>query len=1080
MRRTTIVLLILLATTADARRRAVSPGPETPITTAPNLVLPTTPTSIITITNHGPTADVLLCALNPTRPGTATTCTTITMSAGTSVQRSATSMNVTQPTITYLSIRSGDGNIEARADGSLAMNTGPLSGTGVSAYTFGPADITTDPIPTLTVYTTTTPVTGRIILHERFGTIIEVKPFALPAYALLQGPLYEASGLFTSKPQNDMTIEVHLDTGVAGSYARTNNSVTTMTHTMSDQLLYYLPRVHGNTTVRLYNKAPQNNVAFIEYLAGNATADVYKHLVIQEVATLPKILTTTLRLPPSATGALRITSPITLPFSAMSSSTTGLQSSDAAISKSASFSNQNDPIRDASINGLTTDDELDILNVSKDPLRSTLISITGTLTIHDENGTIIATRKIALNPYNSVRYKVIDLVGKPVMNARAYLHLDNDSDTGQVVPPTALLTASTSTGISSAFTIVAPPPKVTGEQYVQRYLDILHVQYYYLDNRTIRCMINGNCGVASIRSQLAAIYARGIGETWTVDTFATWLATMSNGITNASDIELWEKNDPYGWNATGVISHVLTTSQDVWTKEPGNIRQTPADTELLWQVNRAFLIQLIEAHPEWYGGTAASGPSITFDPTWTTSDPNDASGATDAYQTTVTIKVVDHGQGFMQTTHPRSAILTALLNVSTLDVYADGGKRAYTCENNPDAIVNTLGELIANYRKLTPAEQQEFSGDRDGLAPFVNDTDGDGSPCNTAETDQQYVNIIEITITHQNTSTVTGEQYIAKWLDILKEQYFYLNNAEARCMINGNCGTRTYVPDMAGVLGPGTGNDASTIETLLRQWVDGTYVSGNQELFAGFDPVNTSMVNNGVGFYFMPDGSRLSRFIMPETSMQPWYAVVRSFLVDYTQTHPEQYGGTTATGPNLNFDPTWTTQDANDAAGTTPPSYAAAEQYVAKWLDPLQNSRAYLNATETRCLLQGTCGTSSYALDLARPLQEPYVSSWATPQILAEVLRTWADGNDTNGEIFGSDPLGYVNTGSPTNLHFLMQPSGGAIPFNLNAAQMPRALAAVRAFLIEYVAAHPEAYGGNSTSGPNTNFDPTWRSRDPN
>lgn len=151
------------------------------------------------------------------------------------------------------------------------------------------------------------------------------------------------------------------------------------------------------------------------------------------------------------------------------------------------------------------------------------------------------------------------------------------------------------------------------EQVVEQLIDPLHQQGYWLNNEIVRCMINGGCGVSPIRDQLANIYSRGIGETWNAQTFQGWLVTMSDGITNANNIELWTKAKPYSWSARGTVGYDLTTSSDVLTHEPGTIKLTAADLELNWQLNRAFLVKYFDANPEKGCGTKETGPSLSTD-----------------------------------------------------------------------------------------------------------------------------------------------------------------------------------------------------------------------------------------------------------------------------------------------------------------------------------------------------------------------------------------------------------------------------------------------------------------------------------
>ncbi|MGH7926456.1 MAG: hypothetical protein ACREQV_01495 [Candidatus Binatia bacterium] len=155
---------------------------------------------------------------------------------------------------------------------------------------------------------------------------------------------------------------------------------------------------------------------------------------------------------------------------------------------------------------------------------------------------------------------------------------------------------------------------------------------------------------------------------------------------------------------------------------------------------------------------------------------------------------------------------------------------------------------------------------------------------------------------------------MAKWLDSLKTQAFYFSKDEVYCMINGNCGVRSYAPDMAAVLAKAkentSGVPASDVEQYLRQWVDGNPSNGELSL-AGFDPMTTNMRNNpnpGIAFYFGPNN--LSPFTLDATTIQDWYAVARDFAVQNTTANPQMYGGSQATGLDMNVN-SWARQDQN-------------------------------------------------------------------------------------------------------------------------------------------------------------------------
>jgi len=271
------------------------------------------------------------------------------------------------------------------------------------------------------------------------------------------------------------------------------------------------------------------------------------------------------------------------------------------------------------------------------------------------------------------------------------------------------------------------------------------------------------------------------------------------------------------------------------------------------------------------------------------------------YDVTATIQVSDHGGTFQQVTHPSIGTVAKLLNVNNPDALV--GSHGFDCTPSPDAVVNTISKLLANYALLTPAEQEEFSGDRAGFAPFAL------NGCDASTT--QYVLFISIVVARAAAApTVTGEQYVTKWLDPLQTQYFYLSNTEVHDMLNGTPEIPSFARQLAAVLGPATGNDPASMESLLRGWVDGNPANG--EFYSGFDPLNIDLRSpGGIRFYMAPDGRGASDFTIDSTALLQTFAVIREFLRTRTQSYPALYGGSAATGPSLSFNPTWSTQDPN-------------------------------------------------------------------------------------------------------------------------------------------------------------------------
>ena len=380
-----------------------------------------------------------------------------------------------------------------------------------------------------------------------------------------------------------------------------------------------------------------------------------------------------------------------------------------------------------------------------------------TQTIHFDcyraDGTKTASVDQDVTPYASVTdpHVLTAQCGMTAPIEDAYIILSNPAS--QSFTPTPQFHAwseitSTLTGdthVEKATKLLAPP--VTGEQYVEKWLDPLfhdatpenHVQYH-LEYDLSRCMLRDDCGIPNITHDLAAILHRGIGETWTVTQFEQWLTDMTDGVISATNEELCTQYKPFTQGSQG-LGFSLTTDSATCTGAPGGVALTTSDNAQAFALVRADTVKWVQLHPERYGGTTTTGPNLDFDPTWYNSNPP-------PYTTTVYIRVRDHGKVYEQYTHPPVQDVMLLENVSNPEPTL--GNLGFPCGDNPDPVVNTLDEWVANYKKLTPAQQQEVSGDAAGFLPFINynypSTTTPGSLCDPNDPDQQIIDFISMEV----------------------------------------------------------------------------------------------------------------------------------------------------------------------------------------------------------------------------------------------------------------------------------------------------------------------------------------------
>lgn len=172
-------------------------------------------------------------------------------------------------------------------------------------------------------------------------------------------------------------------------------------------------------------------------------------------------------------------------------------------------------------------------------------------------------------------------------------------------------------------------------------------------------------------------------------------------------------------------------------------------------------------------------------------------------------------------------------------------------------------------------------------------------------------------------------KYVNKWLP---EGRFFLSNREARAMINGGQGTRSYVSDLTEELWNDP-NVQSSFENVqeVEQWfknrADGN--RGNGEFCPDYDPLQWEDDNNGdpvlVSYGISGDSCNPVYFYPGPQAMQNIYDIIKGFrtnddgfevpnngfLTSYVNANPRLYGGEPGGEPDMDYNPTWNTQDPN-------------------------------------------------------------------------------------------------------------------------------------------------------------------------
>ena len=248
------------------------------------------------------------------------------------------------------------------------------------------------------------------------------------------------------------------------------------------------------------------------------------------------------------------------------------------------------------------------------------------ITISSQDGTVLCSFDKTLLPWDMTQINKVTehCTTNPVTNG--LLTITNTTNSGDVDhnPQNTIIAYASMVDNQSGdpTTILGTKlptiTKVTGEQYVENWFDPLSQGRFFLDNTETYCMLLGNCGAPSIQNDLAAILTRGIGETWTQQQFYDWMSEMTDGITGPTNIELCHLVKPFTWSYAGGIAFAPTTSQTSCSNEPGTVNLTQSDRNLVFTTTRQFLVNLVNQHPEFYGGNSTTGPNPQYDPLWRT------------------------------------------------------------------------------------------------------------------------------------------------------------------------------------------------------------------------------------------------------------------------------------------------------------------------------------------------------------------------------------------------------------------------------------------------------------------------------
>ncbi|MGA9752849.1 MAG: hypothetical protein WBS54_13790 [Acidobacteriota bacterium] len=208
-------------------------------------------------------------------------------------------------------------------------------------------------------------------------------------------------------------------------------------------------------------------------------------------------------------------------------------------------------------------------------------------------------------------------------------------------------------------------------------------------------------------------------------------------------------------------------------------------------------------------------------------------------------------------------------------------------------------------------------GSTDTLIPQVSDQSKAGGLLlytSPVSGDTRLRTMQNFTTAQQNPADV-AKAYVQQWLPP-NDSRFYLNNEEARAIINGDGEeTPSYATDLATILANSSGANGQTIDQLT-QWLQeqADCNLSNGELLRASDPLYWTNASYGTkGFALFEEGASTAGFPLDPTDLQAMYSLIKDqFLWRFVMDHPELYGGSVGGLPDISHDPTWYTGDTND------------------------------------------------------------------------------------------------------------------------------------------------------------------------
>ncbi|MBW3564479.1 MAG: hypothetical protein KY459_07125 [Acidobacteria bacterium] len=564
---------------AERRRAVRRPSPPTSI----DYVLPgVNGQSDLAFTNHGVEDEtVKACLVAENR---SYSCRSLTISPAATVRTTANTLFFDHDGMVTLD---ASPSIEARADGTVAKRLEEL----LQNNEFGNlAGMSTS---TITLATLEKPVTFEGVLRDEFGSPLKRQNITLNAYTHQTSTIQD---LFeTPIPDQLVSIEL-LPLGHNDLWAHLNTPEGRV-EMQSEFMEGWIPNVNPQTTAILKNSTRKNETLVVQYTSFPENQD-NQDVFIPHNQVIPPLQTHTFNLPFSKGSAfVQQFQPIhayTITNGTIVPAMTPAQAANADWG----LPGEGKVRHNISINDVNAGDTITLLNIINIP-------ITGTVTTTNDEGTTIHTQAVNLPVYGNNSYTA-------PANGRITLELnDNDEPTDRV--PTALLTATNTLGTKLPFRYEAPEKivKVTGEEYVAKWLDPLKEQHFFISYDEMSAAING--------SSINRSYVNDIVD-------AVWAdPRVQNGFGTKENVKQWFFNrvDQNPANSEFCKSEKATQQAGFGLRTRDGINCGPVDfkpdapnIEALFNTWREFYISDVEGDPTKYGGSPSAGPDLNTKPPW--------------------------------------------------------------------------------------------------------------------------------------------------------------------------------------------------------------------------------------------------------------------------------------------------------------------------------------------------------------------------------------------------------------------------------------------------------------------------------